>query len=235
MAKAHSSAGRTPETVAKLPAQGTATGPAQKDKYKPVAGNFILIHVTKILDFAPLSKPSTTVRALERSRQISDLASVFSVPLDSVVLAFARYLAAVLRERVQWAVKTQMVNSKPMKAIYKPLNPRYQRTKVPRNRDRFWINTDFLIKSLRVWKYSGEVYLGYPATVLHAAKRTVYAADIMGWVEGGTKNADGSERMPSRPLFRPIVGFLSKNIKSYWIHFSRRLKSKDPVFLKYLK
>ena len=191
-----------------------------------------MIHVTKVLSYQPLSGPASAA-SQERLRKIDELAKLYHVDPEAVTVAFGRYLVEVIRERVRWSVQTQTVGHRAMKAIYKPLSESYKKRKVPANRDKFWVNTDFLIRHLRVWKHSGQIYLGYPKHVMHPEtkdrKKPVWAALIMMWLEHGTS------RTPARPLFTPVVDLISKNIGSYFEHFFRGVMSRNSTFLRFIK
>lgn len=218
-----------------LEPEGPKPKPVKREKKGPlIPGAFVMIHITEVMDFSPLSGGRTPV-AKARNEKIANLAKVFGVDPDAIMFGFGRYLVEVIREKVRWAVQTQTVAGRPMKAIYKPLSERYKNRKVPVNRDKFWVNTDFLISNLRVWRYRGQLYLGYPKHVVHPEtkdrKKPVWAALIMMWLEHGAPGAN----VPARPLFSPIVGQISKNIGQYFDHFYRGVVSRNPVYLKFIR
>lgn len=217
-----SQAGKTPEQTRK---DTIKTPEAAKRK---ASGAQVLIRVTRIMDFYPLSEKARTDRAKQRDTEISSVSSLFEVDNDAVIYSFGRYLADIIRLRVKEAVATQMIAGVSMKKLYPPLSDSYKRRKVQANRDRFWVNTDWLIKNLKVWKYKREIFIGYPPGHVHAKGRAK-ASLVMMWVEQGTK------KMPARALFGPVVKAVSKRIDDYWKYFYQRVVTKDPMLVQYMR
>lgn len=163
----------------------------------------VMIHVNKVLQYYPLSTKNW--KSKERSLIIELLAKDYKATEDEVVIAFAYYLAAVLRDRVSRSIRTQRIGNRPMSQVYEPLSPAYRRTKNPVNRNKFWINTGALLRSIQVWKYRKKVFLGIKAEK---------GQNIIFWNEQGTVKA------PARPLFTPHVRMMSRHINDYFDRFT---------------
>lgn len=206
-----------------------------KAKTAEIKGAFVLLRVTQVLDFKPLSEGLyRSPRAAARAGEIAHLMELLDCSQISVVAAFAMYLAELLRQKVKHCVKTQMIAGVPMKTVYKELSEQWKKRKNPRHKDDFWVNTEFLIRSLRIWRKGSDIYMGHPPTVLHPeskkAGQRVSAAHIMLWLERGTN--DG---IPARPLFTPIVKSISRNIDGYWRHFYDGVKARKPEFVHFVR
>ena len=130
---------------------------------------------------------------------------------DQLMFGFGRYLTRVLVERVQYSVDKQMVNGRRMKQVYKPLSMSYVKTKPKETRDKFWINTGKLISQLRTWKYKNHFFLGYPRSAVDSRGTPLHL--IIKWVEEGT------DRMPARPLFYPMLRVVNNNLMMYFNHY----------------
>ena len=130
---------------------------------------------------------------------------------------FAVYLGLVIRDRIQQAVKKQLVIGQPMSDKYKPLSKAYNDRKPKKTRDRYYENTGWLIKHLKMWQEDGTVYIGYTEKTLHPSG--VPAQDIILWLEKGTKY------IPARPLFRPVFKFVTRHIDEYLENFIKNYTS----------
>lgn len=165
------------------------------------------INLTKLARYQPLSKSKKGQELLFIT------ANEFDTTPEYIMRLFVRYLGALIVHRIQQSVKTQTINGRPMKLLYKPLSEKYNNSKPAKFKDKFWINSDFLIKNLQMWQLkSGDLYIGYRHNRIHPKSKTT-VRDIMMFVERGTKN------MPPRPLFTIIVRGIAKNITSHLERF----------------
>lgn len=118
--------------------------------------------------------------------------------------AFSMYLAYLIVKRVQEAVKLQQLNGVPMKTLYKPLSNSYNKSKPKQTQDKFWKNSDYLIKNLKIWRNRASIYLGYHYSAKHPSNGA-NITDVMKYNEFGTK------KMQARSLFKPVVQLVIKN------------------------
>jgi len=176
-----------------------------------------LININSVVTYNPLSKNTSKNRY--RLDKISDLANQENIDVDDLLKDFAIYLSNVIKLRLQNAVKKQKIGNKPMKNLYKPLSPSYAKRKTPKNKDKFWIDTGFIIKNLRVYRAGryGDIYIGFPRNVRHPKSKTRLYKIIM-WLERGTK------KQPARPLIKPTVVLVSKNIAVYFNHYMTNIR-----------
>lgn len=153
-------------------------------------------------------------------------AKKFNIRPSDLLVAFGYYMLQVLRMRVQHSVQTQTLNGYRMAVLYRRLSKKY-RKKQPKNTDKFWVDTDFLIKSIRVWRdpvYKTKVYFGIPKSILHPESKTpVYK--LFKFLEFGTKRK-GKQIIPPRPLIYPHLKFILVNKSSYWAYFIKLLMEK---------
>lgn len=121
---------------------------------------------------------------------------------------FVRYMAKVYRDEVKRAIKEQRY-----KGNWKPLSRRYLKYKRTHGLStNIWEATGTLVESISYWK-QGERYVvgvrprktypGTDVTILSVIRRMEY----------------GDNKVPARPLFRPIAKYLQKNIRRYWEKF----------------
>jgi len=171
-----------------------------------------LINISHIMVYRPLSK--NTAKNRYRLQKLSDIANERGIDTVGLMEDFAIYLATVIKWRLRDAVRMQIVNGKSMKRLYKPLSSAYAKRKTSRNRDKFWIDTGFIINNLRVYRAGrrGDIYIGFPRNVRHP-KSKVKLYNIIRWLEYGTK------KQPARPLLKPVVTSVAKNIAVYFNHY----------------
>lgn len=154
-------------------------------------------------------------------------AKKFNIRPSDLLVAFGYYMLQVLRMRVQHSVQTQTINGARMSILYRRLSKKY-RKKQPKNTDKFWVDTDSLIKSIRVWRdstYKTKVYFGIPKSLKHPEPPHVEMFKIFKWLEFGTKR-DGKQIIPPRPLIYPHLRFILVNKDSYWAYFIKLLIEK---------
>lgn len=168
-----------------------------------------LIEVRGVLTYKPLSKSKARVD------QVVGILGDGRITSQGLQQDFAKYLAIILQQRVQRSVDTQAIGRRPMRSLYKPLSSKYRARKIPLNRDKFWINTDYLIKNLSVWRRGGIINVGYRPRQLHPESKTPLS-DIIKYLEEGTETG-----IPPRPLFTPHAIFIRKNISRYFDAYLR--------------
>lgn len=145
---------------------------------------------------------------------------------SDLLVAFGYYMLQVLKLRVQHSVETQTIDGRRMSLLYKQLSKKYKK-KNPRSTDKFWIDTEFLINSIRVWRDPArvsKVYFGIPKNILHPESK-VEAYKIYKYLEFGTKK-HGKQIIPPRPLIYPHLRFIIANKGDYWIYFIKLLMDK---------
>jgi len=179
----------------------------------------MIVNLTKIVRYRPLTK---SAKGIDRLKELAEYYGLEEVEFRR---EFTLFLAYLVRRHIQNAVKTQKIGGVPMKLKYRPLNKKYNKSKPKSSQDKFWVNTDFLIKNLKVWQLkNGDVYIGYRFNNVHKNfkkgknGRRVKARDIMVWLEKGTK------KIPPRPLFSVIVRNIAKNISFYLDMFHRNIQ-----------
>lgn len=172
--------------------------------------DFPLINITKITKYSPLFKQTSKNKS--RFLKLDEIAYKYDIEVYELQKMFAIYLARIIAMRVQEAIKTQKINGKSMKSIYTPLSSSYKNTKVTKNKNKFWINTEFLVKNLKVYRAGryGDIYIGFPKNVKHPTNDT-RVQDIMMYNEA------------KRPLFKPILRFVSKRLDKYFNAFISNL------------
>lgn len=166
----------------------------------------VLIEIPEIATLAPMSKSKKKLEI------VSNLIANKKLTPEKLQLEFTQYLAVVLRERVKDSVQKQTIAGAPMKRLYKPLNPEYRKSKPWGTKGKFWVKTHTLIDTLSVWREGNVVKIGWKRSVTYQDSG-VSVADVAMWVENGT------DKMPARPLFKPHMAFISKNISQYFKHF----------------
>lgn len=123
---------------------------------------------------------------------------------------FAKYMAVVMADEL-----VRAVNSQRFRAKWEPLSIGYLKYKKKHHLStKIWEATEVLKDNIKAYRYRDRwvvgipKYIKYPGTNLRVYK-------VAQFIEFGTT------RMPPRPLFRPIVDYLSKNIRRYWLRFLR--------------
>jgi len=125
--------------------------------------------------------------------------------IDKVMYNYSKFISIALTEWFKRTVKTQKIGRMPMKSIYKPLSPKYKKRKVPVNRNKFWVNSGWLINQLHYWKYK-DWFVGYPKYIKYNGKK-VKAGDLFMFLEKGTKNG-----VPARPLMKYAIRWINQNL-----------------------
>ena len=128
---------------------------------------------------------------------------------------FADYIAGLIQKDLVKAIETQSLSSK-----WKPLSPSYLAHKKKKGLStKIWKATGNMEDSIYKINRKDKVLVGvtgarrYPGTnrtLLEVARDLEY----------------GTSKVPSRPLFRPIVEKYTKNVSRYWRKF---LKSKGLI------
>lgn len=159
--------------------------------------------------------------------QVRRWARYFNMNPSDLIASFCFYLLEVLKKRIAFSVETQTIDGRSMKSIFKELNPHYKKQN-PKNKDKFWYDTEFLIRSLRVWAYNNEIFLGIPKHIKHPTSGTP-AYLIFQWLEFGTKTKTGKRAIPPRPIIMPHLRFILKRTDVYFIYFIKLCMEKQIV------
>lgn len=178
------------------------------------------------LEIVQKSKDPQKVRFSD-PHEVAFWAQYFGLKYPSdLLVAFGYYMLRVLRLRVQHSVETQTLNGYRMSILYRQLSRKY-RKKNPKNTDKFWLDTEFLIDSIRVWRDPTritKVYFGIPKNIIHPESK-VEARLIFRWLEFGTKK-NGRQIIPPRPLIYPHLKFVLAHKTDYWVYFIKLLIDK---------
>lgn len=165
-----------------------------------------LIVVPDIVGHTPLQ------RSLPKLERAVEVINNKRVTVDNLQEDFARYMASVLKARVKRSIYSQKLGSKSMKQVYKPLSTDYQTRKLKVNKDKFWINTGFLVENLQMWKSGNTYRVGFKNSIKYPGTNTKLAQVIV-WLEKGTK------KIPARPLFTVHSKYMMKHIDVFFNHY----------------
>ncbi|AMM44839.1 hypothetical protein SP15_040 [Bacillus phage SP-15] len=130
--------------------------------------------------------------------------------LEQYLPQFSKYMAKIMAEEIVKAIDNQRFKSKwaPLKIGYLKYKQRHDlSTKV-------WEATSVLKDNIKAYRYRDRWVVGIPKSRTYPGT-SLRVYQVAQYLEYGTT------RMPPRPLFRPIVSYLSKNIRRYWIKFLR--------------
>lgn len=127
---------------------------------------------------------------------------------------FAKYMADVMAMELQKAIDKQSYIYNNYKN-WEPLSIGYYEYKKKKNLSlNMWEATSLLKDSITYWRSNNVWVVGvnrrkyYPDTL-------VKVHTVIRWMEYGTN------KMPARPLFRPVRDRLSKDIRMYWNRFKK--------------
>lgn len=125
---------------------------------------------------------------------------------------FVAYMALELKKEFKQAIEHQKYKHK-----WKPLSIRYKDYKKTHNLSmKIWKATGLLLRSIGYKKYNGYYLIGIDPFKKY--KNGIRVLDIAKYIEYGTR------RMPARPLFRPILFEMRKNLHKRWLYFLRTVK-----------
>ena len=180
-----------------------------------VPKDFILLRLINSYEYSPLKRSAKfahLLNALSPSKQ------------DKLIDGFARYLSNEIVYQVTNAIKSQK-----FKVAFKPLSPQYldykRRNKLELG---FWRSTSFLLNNIKYWKYKDEFRIGWPnhLTYPNSNVKCVFVAKTL---EFGTKvrKKDGTwGGTPARPIFFPLVQYISKNIGFFLERYLKKINFK---------
>lgn len=163
------------------------------------------ICVTNIMSFSSTFRQKT---------KIKDLCDELGINRERMEAYFALYLSNLIKARIKRSILIQKVNGKPMRLIYEPLSKEYQKRKTPENRNKFYLNTGWMYENIKVYRYGGKYYIGFPKWQRHKYSKAK-ASDILSWNELGTSKA------PARPIVEPHLRFVMKHLSEYWDNFEK--------------
>ena len=155
---------------------------------------------------------------LKNKRKYRRIAELFSKykQHDLVEQLFVKFMAKAVLFWIKDAVKKQRIGYRHMSSIYPPLSPKYKKRKKLENRNKFWINTGWLIDNLKMWKYK-DWFIGYPTYIKYKNKR-VKAGQVFLFLEKGTS------KVPPRPLFSEALKWFDRNFDKLAIKFFENLE-----------
>ena len=181
-----------------------------KDLFPPIV---IAGRLYRIFDY-------NTPKNIYRMERLSDFAVSIGKTIDDVADSFSMYMAVLLIASVRRYIQKQRLGRISMKTKYPSLSERYKKTKVPKHRDYFWINTGFLLNHIRPYRggRKGYIYVGAPSRIRHPENGIILNKIII-YLERGTKY------VPARPLFTPTFQLLKKNIDSIVDRFMRDVRA----------
>lgn len=136
---------------------------------------------------------------------------------------FAEYLAYRLKNDLVRYIKTQRYAKK---GKWVPLKYEYVQYKKRKGLStNTWEATSRLVESLTVTKRGSTIYVGISKSKMYPESQ-VKVIQVARWLEYGT------DRIPPRPLFRPIIRIYRKNVKRYWKDFMDECFTKDGELIK---
>ncbi len=185
--------------------------------------DFILMRIINSYEYSPL----------KRSIRFVNMLSLLSpAKQDKLIEGFAKFLSEEIVNQISTSIRNQK-----FKVGFKPLSPQYldykRRNKLELG---FWRSTDFLLRNLKWWKYGNEYRIGWSGNLKHpgvsnkngsyTSKKKVNAVFIARTLEFGTrvKRKDGTiGGTPARPVFIPVVTYISKNISFYMDKYLKKI------------
>lgn len=180
----------------------------------------MIVNVSEIFRFEMWQQSTNKDKqAFDDPYEVRKWAKYFNInPPSNLLVAYCFYLLECLKKRVEHSVQTQRIDGIKMQSIYKQLSPNYKKIN-KNNKGKFWIDTEFLISSIKIWQDSKrKVYFGIPQSIKHKSSG-VPAYLIFRWLEFGTKNSLGKYIIPPRPLIYPHLSFILQHNSDYWARF----------------
>lgn len=121
---------------------------------------------------------------------------------------FTKFIAKEMQKELVRAIDNQRFKYK-----WKPLNIAYLNYKKKHNLSlKTWEATGLLKDAIKVYKYGKVYHVGID-------KRRKYKGTSVRVYDVAVALEFGTRYIPARPLFRPIVTYMSKNISAYWNKF----------------
>ena len=125
---------------------------------------------------------------------------------------FVEYMAGQMRDSIKKAIELQRYRTK-----WKPLSIPYMKYKRLHHLSlKTWKSTGFLYRSIAYKKHNDHYIIGINPFLRY--RNGMRVIDVAKYIEYGTR------KMPARPLFRPIIFEMRKNLKKYWITFLKEKK-----------
>jgi len=127
---------------------------------------------------------------------------------------FAKYMSDVMSMELEEAIDNQSYIYNKYQN-WEPLSIAYYEHKRKNNLSlKIWEATSLLKESITYWRSDNNWVVGVPRNIYYQ-KTGVKVHTVVRWMEYG------NERMPARPLFRPVRDRLSKDIRMYWERFKK--------------
>jgi len=158
------------------------------------------------------------LRRIGAMRRIEEMAKKYKVNPSRLLDAFSLRVAQVYKRMLVNTIKSQRLGRVALSRLFPPLSPAYKKRKVYIHRNDFWVNTERLVKNIRVWKFKGERLIGIPKNVYYPNGTPV--VDVANYLENGTRV------IPPRPLFRLVFARLIANLPRLLQEMEEGLKRK---------
>lgn len=128
--------------------------------------------------------------------------------LERLLPKFARFMAFVMKRELKRAIDSQRYtrNWPPLSVSY------YEYKKKKKLSLKTWEATGLLVDSIDYWRSGNKWVVGIPRKVRYPGT-SLQVYRVAKWMEYGT------QRMPARPLFRPLHIYLRKNVRPFWEAF----------------
>ena len=125
---------------------------------------------------------------------------------------FVEYMAEKMRDNIKKAIELQRYRVK-----WKPLSIPYLKYKRLHHLSlKTWKATGLLYRSIAYKKHNDYYIIGINPYMRY--KNGMRVIDVARYLEYGTRKS------PARPLFRPVIFEMRKNLRLYWMTFLREKK-----------
>ena len=125
---------------------------------------------------------------------------------------FVEYMAEKMRDEIKKAIEFQRYRVK-----WRPLSIPYMKYKRLHHLSlKTWKATGMLLRAIAYKRHNDHYIIGINPNLRY--RNGIRILDVAKYIEYGTR------KMPARPLFRPIIFEMRKNIKQYWWTFLKEKK-----------
>jgi hypothetical protein len=132
---------------------------------------------------------------------------------------FARYMAKICVMELRRAIRTQRY-----KTTWEPLSVHYSTYKIQKDLSlNTWEATGHLINSITWWEQGDYYVVGIKPSTSYPSNPGLKVSKVAKFLEYGT------EKMPARPLFRPLFQYLKKHIRTFWSRYLAEVGQKRRV------
>ena len=125
---------------------------------------------------------------------------------------FVGYMCELMRDNIKKAIELQRYRAK-----WRPLSIPYMKYKRLHHLSlKTWKSTGLLYRSIAYKKHNDHYIIGINPYARY--RNGIKVLDVARYLEYGTRKS------PARPLFRPVIFEMRKNLKKYWITFLKEKK-----------